>query len=118
MIRNRIQPLSIVIEKELYIVGGDMVRTANILGSIEKYDKINNKFVFITNFVKKRFKMSCCGFLNKIYIFGGSDSGISFNTWDVYDTHTNEWISTNKDITTIPGRPKGIKSAVAVSLCF
>ena len=116
MIRNRFQPRLVVINNDLYVVGGDMIGTKSILGSIEKYDKTNKKFVFVTNFVKKRLKMSCCGHSNKIYVFGGSDGSDVFNDWEAFNVIDGEWEISNSNI--ISGRPKGMKSAIAVCCDF
>lgn len=142
MLRKRLQPTLLVIDGELYAVGGDMEGTSQSVCSIERFDEVKETWMFVTFFPepRRRTKCSVSSCEQRIYVFGGSDGSTLLTSWDYYDIRGKFWASQMQqnllendtraliltpeeekrlkkmDFSTINGRSRGLKSAVAVNL--
>lgn len=95
MLRHRLLPKLLVINDNLYAVGGDVEGTAHAVGSIERYDIQKEAWMFVTFFPQPRRRVRCAiaAYGSRIYVFGGSDGPLVLSSWDYYDTRDRYWAS-------------------------
>ena len=90
MIKERFTFNLVVVEDELYAVGGDGYDSTSI--SIEKLDKELGVWRVVAEIGECR---TCCGAAavgSKIFVFGGNDE-VHRSTWNAFDVITEQWAS-------------------------
>ena len=88
---ERIWSRVFVINKQLYVVGGDTV-SSKVFPSIEVYDKINKVWKMVSYFPAPRKLYASVASGTNIYVFGGKDKNYcNINSFDVYDVVTDTW---------------------------
>jgi len=83
-----------VVNDELYAVGGDRDdRGRLVVQTIDKLDRDNVTWIYITSFKQERrgFLSSVVG--SKIFVIGGRSGDIPLYTWDYFDVGTGTWLS-------------------------
>jgi hypothetical protein len=85
----------LVIENNLYAVGGDVDdRGTSIRPSIERFNKTMRRWEYVASFPMLRRVYSATAVGTEIYVFGGRD--VNFATlqdWDKYNLKTRKWDS-------------------------
>ena len=95
-IHARVRCKLLVVNNELYAIGGDGNGYAFDDSTIEKYDVYTKKWVLVTEFPCVRRRCCVAVYKNLIYVFGGVLKVISKR--DYYDTATGKWGSEVRSI--------------------
>jgi hypothetical protein len=104
MKRNRVFGNLMVVEDRLYAVGGDVDEAGDqVTRTIERYDEERGQWQLVASFTDERRGFSTCPVGHKIFVFGGSfsqnDNYDSYrDTWDVFDTRTCSWESSQSSV--------------------
>lgn len=142
MLRHRFLPKLLIVDNQLFAVGGDVEGVSLSVCSIERFDASKQQWMFVTFFPQPRRRVRCSisASGNRIFVFGGSDGAFVLSSWDFFDVRGKYWASQirsmiNEDpeslshfnisneelcfirqlnLDTIPHQPDGIKSAAAV----
>lgn len=99
MTRHRVFGNLMVVNGQLYAVGGDVDdRGEQLTRTIEKFNDQKQLWEHVASFKDERRGFSTCCVGHKIYVFGGSfnqdDRNETYNdTWDVFNTETCSWES-------------------------
>ena len=91
MVRDRRHFKLVVVENELYAVGGEWGSM-----SIEKLSKFSGAWQMVAEIDEDRWFCDAAAVGSKIYVFGGSggDAGGDANsTWNAFDVGTGQWAS-------------------------
>ena len=92
MVIRRAQFKLLVVNGELYAVGGDDAMTNRT--TIEKFDRRSQSWSVVTTLKEQRLMLSSSVAGSKIYIFGGMVSSTkALDSWDAYDVRTGTWES-------------------------
>jgi hypothetical protein len=91
----------LVVENELYAVGGDVDEHGHqTIRTIEKYNANLEKWEHVTIFKDTRRGFSTCAHGSNIYVFNGSnDRNEDLLTWDTYNVQTGIWLSETVPVT-------------------
>ena len=87
MVRKRHQFKLVVVENELYAVGGEL-HTNNL--SIEKLSKFSGAWQVVAEINESRWGCGAAAVGSKIYIFGGFRNNYK-STWNAFDVGTGQW---------------------------
>jgi hypothetical protein len=92
MVARRAQFKLLVVNGELYAVGGDDATTNKT--TIEKFDRRSQTWSVVATLKEQRLMLSSSAAGSKIYVFGGMVSSTkALETWDAFDVRTNTWDS-------------------------
>lgn len=95
MLRHRFSPKLLVVDGDLFAVGGDVEGSSLSVCSIEKFDPLKGQWVFVTFFPQPRRRVRCAvaAYQHRIFVFGGSDGASILSSWDFYDVKGRFWAS-------------------------
>lgn len=104
MLQLRMWFKALVINNELYIIGGDVKQTGNsITPSIEKLSTPGGAFEYVAVFPSNRRLFSVTAVGSKIFVFGGRDENFApIDKWDLFDTETKSWASASPSASSQP----------------
>jgi N-acetylneuraminic acid mutarotase len=125
MCRSRYRPRLVVLKSrysstphqgDLYVVGGDILGTSFVHGSIEVLDRATGMWRVVTHFPRRRAKSAVCALDDhNVCLFGGIDGAELLHSSDIFDANEQTWSSREYD-EAIAGRRNGLVSAAAVRI--
>lgn len=95
MLTKRVFGHLLIVDNNLFAVGGDVDDSGSkVTRTIERYRSDCDVWEFVANFKDDRRGFSASSVGSKIYVFGGSTTGETYNdTWDAFDVNTLTWAS-------------------------
>ncbi|XP_068687678.1 kelch-like protein 3 [Montipora foliosa] len=79
-------------EEHIYVIGGKIASSGNVLSSASKFDPHNNKWEKVASLIEGRYSAFGAAMDGKIYVAGGRNrGGGSLSSCEVYDPSCDEW---------------------------
>lgn len=84
---------SCVIDGKMYVVGGALTGELDVSNTLQRYDPVTNSWSLLANVPASLGGGACCNYGNRLYLFGGYNTGGTLTSIRVYDPLTDQWSS-------------------------